>query len=54
MNSYILNKIKSLSLNLENCNVYTEGASGAYLLNPIVAALAGAREVYCQINDSRF
>ena len=46
--------IRRFNLNLTGLTVYTEAASGAYLLCPILAALAGAEKVYAQTRDSRF
>jgi hypothetical protein len=46
--------IEQFDLNLEGLEIYTEAASGAYILNPILAALAGAKKVYAQTRDSHF
>lgn len=46
--------IERFDLNLKGLTVYTEAASGAYLLCPILAAAAGAERVYAQTRDSRF
>lgn len=46
--------IGQFGLNLKELTIYTEAASGAYMLNPVIAALAGARKVYAQAADSRF
>jgi hypothetical protein len=46
--------IDQFDLNLNGLSVYTEAASGAYLLCPILAALGGAERVYAQTKDSRF
>lgn len=46
--------IQKFDLDLSGLNVYTEAASGAYLLTPVIAALAGADHVFSQTRDSRF
>ena len=46
--------IKHFELNLSGLTVYTEAASGSYLLSPVLAALAGAKKVYAQTRDSRY
>ena len=46
--------IEKHNLNLSGLTVYTEAASGAYLLTPILAALAGAEHVFAQTQDSQF
>lgn len=46
--------IDKFKLDLSNLEVYTEAASGAYMLTPVLAALAGASTVYAQTRDSRF
>ncbi len=46
--------INHFAVDLSGLTVYTEAASGAYLLTPIIAALAGARKVFAQTRDSRF
>ena len=48
------NCISALDLSLEGLTVYTEAASGAYLFNPVLAALAGARHVFALTADSVF
>lgn len=45
--------VRQFDLNLANLSILTEAASGAYSLNPLIAASAGA-EVYCVTKDSRF
>src|SRR4051794_24916572 len=42
------------ALDLAGLAIYTEAASGAYALNPILAARAGARRVYAVTRDSRY
>lgn len=46
--------ITKFNLSLDGLTVYTEAASGAYLLSPILAAAAGARMVYAQTRDSQY
>ncbi|MGA6826581.1 hypothetical protein ACO9S2_03085 [Nitrospira sp. NS4] len=46
--------IRELNLDLHGLTVYTEAASGAYLLTPCLAACAGAAMVYAQTRDSRY
>lgn len=46
--------ISHFGVDLSGLTVYTEAASGAYLLTPIIAALAGAKKVFAQTRDSRF
>lgn len=46
--------VQKYNLNLSELVVLTEGASGAYLLNPFVALAAGAKQVICRLKDSRF
>ena len=54
-NSRLLRElISQFGLNLNGLNVYTEAASGHYAYGPIIAALAGAKHVTAQVNDSRF
>jgi hypothetical protein len=45
--------ISSEHLNLENRTVFTEAASGPFIVTPIIAAMAGA-EIYCVTQPSRF
>lgn len=45
--------VEQFCLDLSNLNVLTEAASGAYKLNPLIAAKAGAK-VFCVAKDSRF
>ena len=45
--------VERFALNLSGRIVLTEAASGAYRLNPHIAAMAGAK-VYCVVKDSRF
>jgi len=46
--------IAKLNLKLTGLTVYTESASGAYLVSAVLAAVAGAERVYAQTRDSRF
>jgi hypothetical protein len=46
--------IKSLSLDLTNITVLTEAGSGAYVVTPLIAAIAGASKVYVIIKDSKY
>jgi hypothetical protein len=46
--------IKDLELDLSGLRVFTEAASGPYLHTPILAALAGATQVYAVAADSPF
>ena len=46
--------ISHFAVDLSGLTVYTEAASGTYLLTPIMAALAGAKKVFAQTRDSRF
>jgi hypothetical protein len=46
--------IERFSLNLEGYTVLTEAATGYYLLTPLIAALAGAQQVYALTRDSRY
>jgi hypothetical protein len=49
-----LQLISQFGVDLHGLTVYTEAASGAYLLTPIIAALAGAYKVFAQTRDSRY
>jgi hypothetical protein len=53
----ILNKIKvqneRLSLNLKDKIILTEAATGAYIVTPLIAAMAGAK-VYAYAKDSKY
>lgn len=46
--------IANFDIKLDGLNVYTEAASGHYAYGPVLAALAGAKHVTAQANDSRF
>jgi hypothetical protein len=46
--------IRTFELNLSGLVVLTEGATGYYVLTPLIAALAGAERVYALTKDSRY
>jgi hypothetical protein len=46
--------IRGCDLNLEGLTVLTEAATGAYIVTPLIAALAGASRVFAVTKDSRF
>lgn len=46
--------VSQYDLNLSDLTVYTEAASGSYMLTPILPLVAGADHVYAQARDSRF
>jgi hypothetical protein len=46
--------IARCDLNLNGLTVLTEAATGAYVVTPLVAAMAGAQEVYAIAKPSRF
>ena len=48
----ILQMIDSLSLDLSNMTVLTEAGSGAFIVTPIIAVMAGASKVFVIIKDS--
>lgn len=50
----MLRAVHRLELELAGRVVVTEAASGAYAVTPVIAALAGAREVHAVASDSRF
>ena len=39
----LVRQVKALQLNLKGKTVLTEAATGAYIVTPLIAALAGAR-----------
>lgn len=49
----LIKRIDALELNLSGRTVLTEAASGAYVVTPLLAALAGAK-VYAYAKDSRY
>jgi hypothetical protein len=46
--------IQEQELDLRGLVVFTEGATGAYLFTPLLAALAGAKHVYAVTSDSPY
>ncbi len=46
--------IAALELDLSGLTVLTEAASGAYVVTPLIAALAGAEQVFALTRDSRY
>lgn len=46
--------IDKLALNLDGLTVFTEAATGNYQYTPIIAALAGARQVFAVAGDSKY
>jgi hypothetical protein len=46
--------IRRMQLDLAGRAVVTEAATGAYAVTPVLAALAGAREIHAVAGDSRF
>lgn len=44
----------SCRLDLRGSTVFSEAAAGAYVVTPIIAALAGAEQVYAVTRDSRY
>jgi hypothetical protein len=50
----IRNAISTLKLDLTGLTVLTEGASGWYVLTPIIAALAGAKNVLAMTRETRY
>jgi len=51
---FIKKAILKFGLNLEGLTIFTEAATGNYLYTPLVAALAGARQVFAVTADSRY
>ena len=49
----LIKQVKSLELNLSGKTVLTEAATGAYVVTPIIAALAGAK-VYAYSKTTRY
>ena len=47
-------RIGLIKLDLAGLSVLTEAATGAYAVTPVIAALAGAKEVVAYTKDSRF
>ncbi len=50
----IKNAINSFDLNLKGMNVLTEAASGNFVVTPLIAALAGAENVFAIAKNSRY
>lgn len=50
----MLRAIAATRLNLSSMTLLTEAASGAYGVTPIIAAIAGARQVYAFTRSSRY
>lgn len=50
----IFRAIDDLTLNLNGLNIFTEAASGNYVVTPLIAALAGAERVYAIATDSDY
>ena len=46
--------IHTCSLDLKGAVVLTEAATGAYVVTPIIAALAGAEQVFAITKSSRY
>lgn len=46
--------IRKFKLDLTKLNVLTEAASGYYMLTPLIAAMAGAKNVYALTKDSSY
>ncbi|MGJ5673035.1 MAG: hypothetical protein ACR9NN_05380 [Nostochopsis sp.] len=46
--------IKRCNLQLENLKVLTEAATGAYIVTPVLAAMAGAEKVFALARSSRY
>ncbi|MCX6844872.1 MAG: hypothetical protein NTX53_21635 [candidate division WOR-3 bacterium] len=46
--------IKRCQLNLSDTVVLTEAATGAYVVTPVIAALAGAKQVYALTRDTSY
>ena len=52
--SLMLSAVERLDLDLAGRDVVTEAATGAYGVTPVIAALAGAREIHAVARGSRF
>ena len=50
----IADAINTYDLNLSGLTVFTEAASGNYVVTPLIAALAGADQVFAITQDSRY
>ena len=51
---FIRKTIRKFHLNLDGLTVFTEAATGNYLYTPVIAALAGARQVFAVTADSKY
>lgn len=51
---FIKKAIRKFHLNLEVLTVFTEAATGNYLYTPLIAALAGAKQVFAVTADSKY
>jgi hypothetical protein len=54
MVSLMKRSIAATKLDLSSVNILTEAASGAYGATPVIAALAGAQQVYALVRPSRY
>jgi hypothetical protein len=52
--SLIKKSITECNLQLDGLTVLTEAATGAYIVTPIIAAMAGAKKVYAITQDTRY
>lgn len=52
--SIVRSAIEKFSLDLEGLNVLTEVGSGAFVVTPIIAAMAGSKHVYAVTKDSPY
>jgi hypothetical protein len=52
--SLIRKSITECNLQLDGLTVLTEAATGAYIVTPIIAAMAGAKQVYAITQDTRY
>ena len=51
---FVKKAIQKFALNLEGLTVFTEAATGSYMYTPVMAALAGARQVFAVTGDSQY
>jgi hypothetical protein len=52
--SLIKKSITECNLQLDGLTILTEAATGAYIVTPIIAAMAGAKKVYAITQDTRY
>ena len=52
--SLIKKSIAECNLQLNDLIVLTEAATGAYIVTPIIAAMAGAKKIYAITQDTRY